>query len=189
MEPNTTIALTTFYEAQDYIASKYIFNTENYPMLAKCETDEQRQAFAVTHSLLHINKSLPGFLVDLDIYSGGGTSLIKESVFKAYSVKMLVNIIKLAEVTTITKEMFDFDQEVKTIGWRNGDWGKFLHPISRIAETCEAYDHSGTFNAGGSLYLEVKDLWIQFAGRVARRAFPWKMPELLASIPEFMKSK
>lgn len=92
---------TDLAELMSYIGARYQFIADNYPALGSA-TDEQREAFAVSHSVHHMSKSLGRLSAECESYDHGGkmnTVALKEGV-----VKMFINVVKLAEELNISAE-------------------------------------------------------------------------------------
>lgn len=77
----------------DFVGQRYVFSAEHYPNIP---TDAKRNlAFAVTHSHLHMSKSLGRIATECERYDHGlepDYELVKEA-----TVKMLINTLKLAQ--------------------------------------------------------------------------------------------
>ncbi len=104
----------TFPDAFEYVNQRYIFNEENYPVMAKL-TEQQQTIFALKHGLLHLLKSVKKVdshipyqkkdinrmqylaLPESELYS------IARGSKKAY-LKIVVNIVSLCNTVGFTKD-------------------------------------------------------------------------------------
>ncbi len=92
------IEIRDLQEAIDFIASKFVFDEAGYPLLAKLTSDE-RQHFALQHSLQHLMKQLgkiAAYLEDRD-HGGEGDSDDLRRVF----MKSFVSALRLAELLDV----------------------------------------------------------------------------------------
>ncbi len=94
--------MTNLQQIMDFIESKYVFSEENYPSL-KGWSEAQRQAFAITHSVLHMNKSVGRIAGECESYDHGGDGP-NNAIVREATVKMLINTLKLAEELGMTAE-------------------------------------------------------------------------------------
>lgn len=81
----------------DFIGKQYVYDRENYPNMNAVNREEKR-AFALTHSVLHMTKTLgrlAGISEEYD-HTGQLTSADLDAA-KKHTIKMFVNVLKLAE--------------------------------------------------------------------------------------------
>ena len=88
-------------ELMDFIGTRYIFSVEYYPVLQGKSADETR-VFAINHSHLHMSKSLGRLAAESERYDHGGS--IDNAVVKEVTVKMLINVLKLAQELGMTAD-------------------------------------------------------------------------------------
>lgn len=174
--------LTTLEKAKKSIAKLYVFDEKSYPVLAKLNVTE-RKVFAVNHILLHLQINLYTFLDELRLIPPPDIPLGNEEILKDVSVRMLINILKLAEIA----DMPPFDPGVTRSYTYNGDWVECLLPLKAIATACETFNRSQAFD-DSSVVKATQTLWKYFLGRIMREEFPASSETLLALIPEYMKS-
>lgn len=177
---------TTATEAYEYVNSRYVFTTEEYPIWAKLTPDEQTW-FAVKHSLSHIGKRIR----HVRKY---------EQLNQSYSVadyhmrriKLITNVIKLAESVGVSKEEFanlrpdpNEDTEYYTLCL-------IIDIMTEELDTlCEAFDHGKPLNRRG-LRRAVEKAWQSIIG--SYKVFPYlstetPMRKAYEEIPKFMTSK
>lgn len=84
-----------------FIGERYTFTSEFYPTLEGASEEEQIQ-FAVNHSALHIMKSVGVIAAEVEAADHGGE--MDPEKLKTATTKMLVNVLKLAEVLGISGE-------------------------------------------------------------------------------------
>jgi len=96
-------APTSLEEAMVYIGERYTFTPNHYPLLRQRTTFAERRAFVVSHSTYHISKSLGRMSAECEMFDHGFYQM-KEEVLKEAIVKMLINILKLAEELDMTAE-------------------------------------------------------------------------------------
>jgi hypothetical protein len=85
----------------EYIGSRYIFAPEHYSALAGMSS-EQGKAFAVGHSTFHMCKSIGKIAAECERFDHGGN--LDDAVLKEGVIKMLINVLKLAEVMGISPD-------------------------------------------------------------------------------------
>ena len=88
-------------ETMDAIASAFVYDETSYPALAD-RTSEQRQQFALQHSLLHIQKSLGRIAAELETADHGGKA--NAFKFKEAAIKQVINVLHLATLLGISAE-------------------------------------------------------------------------------------
>ena len=77
-----------------FIKARYTFTNEHYPN-ADLSTAEKVHAFAVSHSLKHMIKSVGKIAAETEAQDHGGT--MNEENLRIATAKMLVNTLNLAE--------------------------------------------------------------------------------------------
>jgi len=98
--------MSSLQELMAFIGSGYVFSKENYPLLAG-KSDIQKMAFAINHSILHMNKSIGKIAAECESYDHGHSHL-NEDIIKEATVKMLINTLKLADELGMTaKDLFE----------------------------------------------------------------------------------
>jgi len=188
--------LTTLKEAALYIAEKYVFNEQNYPALAKL-TGIDTKVFAVNHSILHMMKSMPGFIGTWHLLNIGNFHMQDVKEHKAnhekVMVKMLVNALKLVEVMGVSPEEVSttkqqYDRAVTS-------YDSLLDYMSNIAAQCESYDHGGKFDEDVVKQNAISILQLVLAGlnqdedKTPCMQVPFQYKQAIALIPDYMKSK
>lgn len=177
---------TTAEEAYEYINSRYVFTAEHYPILAKLTPDEQTW-FAVNHGLSHIGKS-----IRLVRRCETLNQSHNEANYHMRRIKLLTNVIKLAESVGISKDEF-----ANLRPDPNED--SVYYTLTRIIDTmteeldtlCEAFDHGKPLNRKG-LRRAVEQAWQSLmSSRTAFRCLPTEthMRKAYEEIPKFMISK
>jgi len=195
-----------FVNAFEYVNSKYEFNKENYPVI-KNLTEEQALIFSLKHGLLHVLKSVnkiddvPFEKISIRNFQWiaqpdeklGAIPLMQ----KIATLKILVNIMSLANAIGITKEQvaefeISTDEElimlipVKNIGApiipTFIDTIQYL--IESLASFLERADHENQLN---------KKCVADLIKRVFLSIMYWFddfwVPDFLSQIPNVMKSK
>ncbi len=81
-------------QLMDFISQRYQFTPGTYPDLAGLD-DDRKQRFAITHSVLHMSKSLGQIAAEAERADHGGQ--MDGDVLYATTTKMLVNVLKLAD--------------------------------------------------------------------------------------------
>ncbi len=165
-------------EVFNYVNSRYIFNAENYPIIAKL-TPEERLVFSVQHSLLHMQKSLYDFL-HIDDQAYGDKRLVS-------ATKMLVNITKLADVVGMSKGdfagIFQMDRpRPKEV---------FVELMGQVAAQCEKFDHGEDFSNQEVKYALIKMMnhFYSLTGSGNSKNLPYSLIEIIGNVPNVMKSK
>lgn len=94
----------TLQDVMGIIAKKYVFKKENYPNMDDSSVETVR-AFAINHSVLHMQKTL-GKIADVcEVYDHTGKqSLDGLNTVGSATVKMFINTLKLAEEIGISAE-------------------------------------------------------------------------------------
>ena len=95
------VASTDLRVVMEYIASRFTFTPEHYPLLAKLGLSE-RQPFAIGHSVKHLQKSLGEIAAESESLDHGGPMDI--NVLREATAKMLVSTLKLAEEIGMSAE-------------------------------------------------------------------------------------
>jgi hypothetical protein len=92
--------MKTIEELMEYIGQRYVFNADHYPALQHDTIDPK--LFGISHSVLHMNKSLGKIAAEAEYADHGGT-LSQDELEKA-TTKMLINVLKLAETIGMTPD-------------------------------------------------------------------------------------
>jgi hypothetical protein len=181
----------TLPEAWKHVNERYIFDSQNYPILGKKLTKRERKVFAVNHNLLHLIKSKGGLR---NAFENTGELMTVFDTFdktdftlslRAALVKTVVNVIKLAETLEMTNEEFAAIQP-KLVAVNEGkDWA-FAYEllVASLAKECEAADHGKEFDED-ELKRQLTSFWAGFLGWFNSNGVP--VPYTL--IPDYMKSK
>jgi hypothetical protein len=88
-----------------YIGARYTFTPEYYPLLAKVGLAE-RQPFAISHSIMHLQKSLGQIAAESESHDHGGPMDI--NALEVATTKLLVSTLKLAEELGMTAERLSY---------------------------------------------------------------------------------
>ncbi len=194
-------------DAFEYVNSRYIFNEENYPVIGSL-TDERKKIFSLNHGLLHILKSANKINDEVPFEKKGVRNLQWMAqpdeklgniplIQKTATLKMIVNILSLANTIGIKKEQLsDFkipidDEMITYVPVKN--MGQRIVPtftdtiqyfIELMATLLEDADHKGVLDEESA-----RDL-IKRAVLATMYWFDdfW-VPDFLAQIPNVMKSK
>lgn len=94
--------LTDLAYLMKYIGSRYTFTVHHYPRMATLSSEQERMAFALSHSVSHMQKSIGKLAAECERYDHGGE--LDPSVIKEAVVKMLINVVKLSETMHIDAE-------------------------------------------------------------------------------------
>lgn len=86
-----------------YIGDRYVFIPDRYPGI-KNFSDDQKRAFAISHSVHHMNKSIGRLSAECERFDHGGT--MDETMLKETSFKILISSLKLIEELGYTAEDF-----------------------------------------------------------------------------------
>ena len=81
-------------ELMSFIGQRYTYTPDHYPALQGVSS-ERREAFAVSHSVHHMMKSLGKISAECEAFDHGGQ--LNHEVLREATVKMLINTLKLAE--------------------------------------------------------------------------------------------
>lgn len=199
--------IKNFTDAFEYVTSKYIFNAENYPVMGQL-IDDQKQTFSLNHGLLHVLKSVNKINGDVPYEKVGirklqwiaqpdeklGPNALTQ---KIATLKMIVNIISLANAAGITKE------QVSEFQMPTDDEMVTLIPMKQMSTpiTPTFTDAIGYLIESLAVLLESADhknqLGKEGARDVIRRVFlatiywfdDFWVPDFLGQIPNVMKSK
>lgn len=194
-------------DAFEYVNSKYVFNEENYPVIGRLESD-QKIIFALKHGLLHILKSVNKINDDVPFEKSGirkmqwiaqpdeklgSLALIQ----KTATLKMIINILSLANTIGITKEQISefkipIDDEmityvpVKNMGQRIvptfTDSVQYL--IELLATILEDADHKNVLDQDSA-----KDVIKRSLLAIMYWFDDFWASDFLVQIPNIMKSK
>ncbi len=199
--------IKNFTDAFEYVNSKYIFNEENYPVIGNL-TDGQKKIFALNHGLLHILKSVNKINDDVPFEKKGIRKMQWMAqpdeklgsiplIQKTATLKMIVNILSLANTIGITKEQISefkipTDDEmityvpVKHMGQRIvptfTDSVQYL--IELLAILLEDADHKNVLDEDAA-----KDVIKRSVLATMYWFDDFWIPGFLAQIPNVMKSK
>lgn len=194
-------------DAFEYVNSRYVFNEANYPVIGSL-TDDQKKIFSINHALLHILKSANKINDDVSFEkkSVGNMQWMAQPdeklgsiplIQKTASLKMIVNILSLANTIGITKEqIIEFkiptDDEMKTyvpvknMGQRIVPTftDSVQHLIELLAIILEEADHKNVLDGDSA-----KDVIKRALLAVMYWFDDFWVPDFLAQIPSVMKSK
>lgn len=84
----------TLDAVMQYVGERYVFTHEQYPSL-QGRSPEERRAFAVSHSVYHILKSIGRLAGECEQHDHGRQ--LDDRVLKEGVVKIFINTLKLAE--------------------------------------------------------------------------------------------
>ncbi len=84
-----------------HISDRYSFTSDRYPLIARLSPQE-RKAFAVSHSVHHMIKSIGKLSGECEAFDHGGA--LNEEVLREATVKMFINTLKLAEEIGMTAD-------------------------------------------------------------------------------------
>ena len=93
---------TDLSELMSFIGERYKFNGDSYPKLRGVTDPDAIKAFALSHSLKHMNKSIGVLATESERLDHGGS--MSSEALKKGTVKMFINVLKLAEELDITAE-------------------------------------------------------------------------------------
>jgi hypothetical protein len=183
--------LRNLKQAAIHIAQRYLFNEQNYPILAKL-TEIEKKVFAINHCVLHILKSTPGFITSWHTINVGGLDHSNKE-HKEVMVKMLINSLKLAEVVGMSAdEVGSVKQQYDRASTSYFD---LLEYTKLIATQCESFDHKGKFDEKVVKQNALSILQLVLAGlnqdndKTPCMRVPFQYKEALELIPAYMKSK
>ncbi len=186
--------LESLKEVAIYIAQRYVFNEENYPILAKLN-DMERKVFAVNHSILHMLKSTAGFESTWFLLNVTGNFYFQnqeenEKRHRTVMTKMLINSLKLLEILGMSPDEVG---EIKQPRHGRASSGNFLGFLGEIAAECERFDHGGKFNeeAVKEKALIILQTILQGLNQAKDdtpcMAVPFQFEDALAAVPDYMK--
>lgn len=153
--------IETLPDAFEYVNQRYIFNAENYPVMAKL-TERENTIFALKHGLLHTMKSFDklGYEVHtskVDTHHLHYLALPDEELyslaldFKKANLKMVINVLSMCHIVGITKEKLSSykvpnEEEMNTIHGNNDTAvsfrGHVRYLMEALAGLLESADHS-----------------------------------------------
>ena len=194
-------------DAFEYVNSRYVFNEINYPVIGRL-TDDQKKIFSINHSLLHILKSANKIKDDVPFEKKGVGKMQWMAqpdeklgsiplIQKTASLKMIVNILSLANTIGITKEqIIEFkipidDEMISYVPVEN--MGQRIVPtftdsvqylIELLATLLEEADHKNVLDEDAA-----KDVIKRSVLSIMYWFDDFWVPDFLAQIPSVMKSK
>jgi hypothetical protein len=120
-----------FYDAFHYVNGKYVFNTENYPVIANFSSEKDKEVFAIKHVMLHFQKNISHVL-----HNENRKVIEKEPI-----LKMLVNLMKISDLAEIEINRSGFTSASR-IDKTDSTFGQTaLMYIGLIATELEKFDH------------------------------------------------
>lgn len=164
-----------------------MFNSENYPVMAKL-TREEKEFFAIKHGLLHMQKSI---LMIVDAVHFRWDIRTCEDYKKAV-LKMVVNMISVSGIVQLTTheiEQLDLRESTLTLS------DVLLKMMKDLATQCEAYDHHQDsqrisvieqLKIKESLKIAWAELLFLFKNQFQQE---FLLKDFLAEIPSVMRSK
>jgi hypothetical protein len=164
--------ITTYDEAAEYIAEKYIFNEENYPLYRKLN-DQERRVFAITQCLLNIQSAMYIFLTESEdiLYNVPNSNYrIVES-----SATLIINIFKISEI--MGTQLIAHSQ---VWHWREEHKESLVY-IGKIATECGKFNRGKTFNKK-NVHTALFNLWSQFLSIANNDKFKDLQPEVFNAI-------
>ena len=163
-----------------YIAERYVYNAKNYPALANL-TIEQGRNFAVTHSILHVQKSMTK--IARECYREASLDKV---ILKEACTKMFINILKLAEILSIDPKILDSSMMSNPGHSIIDQFLALSEHIGTIAAECENFDHSGFFNELVAKQAVVTIFSVTM--RMSRTYADTDFDDTILSFPSYMKS-
>lgn len=91
----------TLAQVMSYIGTRYTFTPEHYPSLEGV-TLEQKKAFAVSHSIHHMCKSMGKLAAECERCDHGG--VMSDAALEEGAIKMFINAVKLVEELGLTSQ-------------------------------------------------------------------------------------
>lgn len=170
---------TTVAEAFTYVNSRYTFTDATYCTLKKLEGDE-RISFALDHSLKHLMKSINQVRRSEFVHA----SPRDDQFYKQFFTKVMMNLLKIAEIAGFTAEEFAALTPVAVD-----------HPFSRIVENMmqEIATETESFDHGEPLRPEMIKHSVAVAWQYILYTFSKRsditLSEALSYIPLYMKSQ
>lgn len=93
--------LTDLVYLMGYIGTRYTFTPEHYPSLEGL-SPEHKKAFAVSHSVHHMCKSIGKLATECERCDHGG--VMSDAALEEGAVKMFINAVKLVEELGLTAQ-------------------------------------------------------------------------------------
>lgn len=169
------------YAAFNYVNNRYLFNSKNYPALSNLSPEAQK-VFAINHSLLHMQKNIYQ-IIRCEQYQLDAKIEIS---YKVAMIKMVVNLIKLAEVLGFTKEEFANFLPGKSAVKTPAE--VLLELMKDLATECERFDHESQFDYS-KIEQSFRNKWMEFQAVFRFGNQKLSLNEACSLIPEVMKSK
>lgn len=133
--------INSLSDAFKYVNERYIFNKENYPVIAKL-TDDEKTFFALKHTLLHMQKSIP-VLVEVDFCFALSTpilSITEDAREKAF-LKILANMLVASKEVELSPQEIMNAHKINRAVTYSSISSHILALMQEIATWCEAFDH------------------------------------------------
>lgn len=197
--------IENFPDAFEYVNQRYVFNAENYPVMAKM-TEQEKTIFALKHGLLHMLKSVGKLhrprrykifkdpaIVLLFAQPDDGLKTGEIELKKAI-VKMAVNILSICNTVGFTKESLASYQvpdeaKMEIINMPIEDVNPVLFKdhvqyfIEQMAILLEYADHTNNLN------MELASNYVEKLYLCMLYWFDDSKAGILSDIPTVMKSK
>ncbi len=164
------LKINDFIDAFTYVNEHYVYNVQNYPAMARLNTDKDKLVFALKHGLLHMLKSvnkidmaLPQEKIDIgriqwlttpDTELGNLAIASKKAL-----LKMIVNMLSFAHSVGFKEYMFPMIEKptdedmIANIAIKQLNTpvvptllDTFKYFIEKIAAMLEAFDHTDEIN-------------------------------------------
>lgn len=176
--------VNSILEAFDFVNQRYVFNSENYPVMEKLNADEQK-VFSLKHTLLHMQKNIN----EIGIKEEAGSNAEFDADYRKALVKMIINLMKLADVLAISKHDFCFILIEKGHPVSGSPLNVCNKLMTQIAIDCEDFDHNGGIFDDSKIKKLLQTEWGLFQGNFSNEKQKLLIEQAYTYIPDFMKSK
>ncbi len=165
--------ITSYAEAAAYVATRYVFNEENYPIWKKLSAEEKK-VFSIAHCLLNIQKVMYTFLTESEKMLYDMPVPLNYTLVESSAV-LMINIFKISDILKTKLE-----DHSRVWNWKD-EYKDSLQYIGNIAIECERFNRKGTFSNKNAL-TALHTLWGQFLSIANHERFRDFRPELFKVI-------
>lgn len=129
--------ISTLEEARLYVTQKYLFTVDIFVIIAKLD-DRERKIFIIKHCVSAIYQEMYTFLTEAEKVLYKITPEI-EYILVESSARILINILKLSEVTGTPIELHDHVWHFRS------DYKDLLKFAAKISAQCEKFDRTNRY--------------------------------------------
>lgn len=186
-----------FTEAFIYINQRYLFNTENYPIIKTFDNFDAVKNFALSHSLLHMLKNIKHLK---NIVCADKDDMTKKSILihseldKRTFVKMIINMCAMANIfsgstSDLTYGSIYSIKSAKQYSISSDDiYDSTETFLTQLASYLEKADHMGNLKLSSREGREVADTFWGLLNLYLILIDKYT-PDIWIYVPDYMKSK